>query len=312
MSSRDPITDNSQRRRGQSGRSADRTEWQVLRYELESFVCRGSTSGGCTVSCPASCAASTRPAAGSLGQRLLRQRQVAPGQDPEYLWRDVILPDGATSRGLVQLPAEIGDLLRELTTAGKRAGGLWSAAGKLGAGERQRALALLGRLRSAGLPELPRRPLGDLAAAEGHYDAVCGQVRRPAGPCARAQQHVRLAGWRALLAAVPNIAASPRRGQDTEGAVPNPRRHLRRRDARPNGRGAAAAVHARQAALHAPRARRAAAVHRRDAGRALPVQDVVEACSSRSAAACCSSPPASRPCRPRLSCRSCRAGSPFA
>jgi len=49
----------------------------------------------------------------------------------EYLWRDIELPDGARSRSLVKLPNDIKDLLKELSTAGKLAGGLWSAAGTL-------------------------------------------------------------------------------------------------------------------------------------------------------------------------------------
>ncbi len=73
----------------------------------------------------------------------------------EYLWRDVTFPEGASARALTTLPHEITDLLQELTVQGKRAGGLWSAAGTLGAGAgRSVRLALLGILfRNAGLPD---------------------------------------------------------------------------------------------------------------------------------------------------------------
>ena len=52
----------------------------------------------------------------------------------EHIWVDTPMPDGNTARGLADLPQEVKDDLRGLTTAGKRAGGLWAAAGTLGAG----------------------------------------------------------------------------------------------------------------------------------------------------------------------------------
>jgi hypothetical protein len=72
----------------------------------------------------------------------------------EYLWQDVLFSDGSSARGLVNLPDEIRDLLKELTTAGKRHGGLWAAAGKLGSGAGSISLSLLAIIfRCAGLPE---------------------------------------------------------------------------------------------------------------------------------------------------------------
>jgi len=76
----------------------------------------------------------------------------------EYLWRDVKLPSGKSARQLVHLPNDIEAHLTELSTAGKRLGGLWSAAGTLGAGKSQAVrLAFLSVLfESAGLPhQLP-------------------------------------------------------------------------------------------------------------------------------------------------------------
>ena len=66
-------------------------------------------------------------------------------------------------------------------------------------------------------------------------------------------------------------------------AVPDGRRHQQRRDARHASRtscGSRARPHG-QAAAHARRARRDAAVHRRRQRKALNVQDLVEGCSSR-------------------------------
>ncbi len=73
-----------------------------------------------------------------------------------HLWQDSSFPDGATARSLVpSIPEELRALLRELDTAGKRAGGLIAAAGALPSGTtdnvRLTILAIL--LRAVGLPE---------------------------------------------------------------------------------------------------------------------------------------------------------------
>lgn len=129
-------------------------QWNVLRYELESFVCEGEYREGL--------------------ERILRtylghlDRDVQPAvwvsgfygsgkshlaRVLEYLWRDVEFPDGARARGLVHLPGELNALFRELTTASRRLGGLWSAAGTLGSGAASVRLTLLAILfESAGLP----------------------------------------------------------------------------------------------------------------------------------------------------------------
>src|SRR5438132_11176476 len=52
-----------------------------------------------------------------------------------HLWQDTSFPDGATARSLVpSIPDELRALLRELDTAGRRAGGLIAAAGALPSG----------------------------------------------------------------------------------------------------------------------------------------------------------------------------------
>lgn len=73
-----------------------------------------------------------------------------------HLWQDTGFPDGATARSLVpSIPEDLRALLRELDTAGKRAGGLIAAAGALPSGTtdnvRLTILAIL--LRAVGLPE---------------------------------------------------------------------------------------------------------------------------------------------------------------
>ena len=73
----------------------------------------------------------------------------------QHLWTDYEFPDGAKARGLAKLPTQAKDLLKELSTAAKRSGGLHAAAGTLGAGAGESVrLELLGIIfKSVGLPE---------------------------------------------------------------------------------------------------------------------------------------------------------------
>ena len=131
-------------------------QWDVLRWELRSFVCDGQYARGLEQildSFLRSLGQDQQPAVwvsgfyGSGKSHLVRVL--------EYLWRDVELPGGERSRELVTLPDDVRDHLTELSTAGKRFGGLWSAAGLLGAGKSDAVrLAFLSMLfDNAGLPE---------------------------------------------------------------------------------------------------------------------------------------------------------------
>ncbi len=131
-------------------------EWDVLRYELKTFVCEGEYRSGLDrilATYLGHLGENTQPAVwvsgfyGSGKSHLVRTL--------EYLWQDVEFPDGARARGLATLPNEIAAHFQELSIAGRREGGLWSAAGTLGAGAGDSVrLALLAILfRSAGLPE---------------------------------------------------------------------------------------------------------------------------------------------------------------
>jgi len=131
-------------------------EWSVLRYELEHFVCEGEYRRGLAHILSTyidNLLKAEQPAVwvsgfyGSGKSHLVRVL--------EYLWRDTQFPDGASARGITKLPNDITDLLRELSTAGKREGGLWSAAGTLGSGAGKSVrLALLGIMfRRADFPE---------------------------------------------------------------------------------------------------------------------------------------------------------------
>ncbi|HNW60997.1 MAG TPA: BREX system P-loop protein BrxC [bacterium] len=131
-------------------------EEATLRFELEHFVCEGQYRSGMIrilESCLSHADATVQPAAwvsgffGSGKSHLLKMLR--------HLWVNTTFKaDGATARGLAHLPVEVTDLLRELDTLSRRAGGLHAAAGTLpsGGGESVR-LAILGILfRSMGLP----------------------------------------------------------------------------------------------------------------------------------------------------------------
>ena len=136
--------------------SATRKEIETLRYELEHFVCEGQYKGGLIrilESYLGNADSTVQPAAwvsgffGSGKSHLLKMFR--------HLWVDSQFEsDGATARGLTQLPDEVSDLLKELDTLGKRCGGLHAASGTLpsGGGESVRLAVLSIILRSKGLP----------------------------------------------------------------------------------------------------------------------------------------------------------------
>ncbi|RZB36557.1 MAG: hypothetical protein SRB2_02053 [Desulfobacteraceae bacterium Eth-SRB2] len=136
--------------------SATTKEIETLRYELEHFVCEGQYKGGfirILESYLGNADSTVQPAAwvsgffGSGKSHLLKMLR--------HLWVDTQFEsDGATARGLTQLPDEVSDLLRELDTLGKRCGGLHAASGTLpsGGGESVRLAVLSVVLRSKGLP----------------------------------------------------------------------------------------------------------------------------------------------------------------
>ena len=151
-------------------------EWEVLRWELSSFVCEGEYSKGLEriLSAYLSNRDKTEQSAvwvsGFYGSGKSHFVRVL-----EYLWRDVQLPDGASARGLVKLPPEISDLLKELSTVGKQEGGLWSAAGTMGAsaGDSVKLAVLATAFQGAGLPEkFPIARFSIWLKQNGFYDKV--------------------------------------------------------------------------------------------------------------------------------------------
>jgi hypothetical protein len=150
---------------------------KTLRFELESFVCDGQYEKGLETIL-------------STFLHHLDSRTEQPGiwvsgfygsgkshlaKVTRYLWTDHAFPDGVTARGLTTLPSGVKDALKELSTAGKRHGGLHAAAGKLGAaaGGNVRLAVLSVIFRSAGLPEqYPHARFVMWLKQEGLLDAV--------------------------------------------------------------------------------------------------------------------------------------------
>ncbi|MBY0147753.1 BREX system P-loop protein BrxC [Neobacillus niacini] len=129
---------------------------EVLRYELDTFVCDGQYEEGLRTIIETylrNLTQANQPAVwvsgfyGSGKSHLVKMLRA--------LWEDTKFEDGATARGIANLSQDILDLLRELSNEGKRHGGLHAVSGTLGSGASGSVrLALLGIVfKSIGLPE---------------------------------------------------------------------------------------------------------------------------------------------------------------
>ncbi|MCP5252671.1 MAG: BREX system P-loop protein BrxC [Burkholderiales bacterium] len=128
----------------------------VLRYELETFVCDGQYEKGMSHILETylkNIDQAQQPAVwvsgfyGSGKSHLVKMLRA--------LWVDTIFEDGATARGIANLPQSINDNFKELSTQAKRHGGLHAASGTLGAGASGSVRLALLRIifKSIGLPE---------------------------------------------------------------------------------------------------------------------------------------------------------------
>ena len=156
-------------------------EWATLREELSNFVCEGQYADGMLrileaflgrVGGTDQSGAWVSGFYGSGKSHLLKMIG--------HLWNNTVFPDGATARSLVpRLPSEIEAALKELDTAGRRAGGMHAAFGALPSGSAESTrLTILGIiLRSCGLPDQYRLAKFCLYLKNnGFYDQVKKEV----------------------------------------------------------------------------------------------------------------------------------------
>jgi hypothetical protein len=214
-------------------RIADKSNEKVLdelRGELSTFVCEGQYAEGIIKilrSFLANLTSTSQKAAwvsgffGSGKSHLLKMAC--------HLWQDTKFPDGATARSLVpSMPDELRELLRELDTAGKRAGGLLAAAGALPSGttDHVRLTILSVLLRGVGLPDQYSQALFSLwLHDQGWFDTVKGAIEE-----AGKQWHSELNNLyvskhiaNALLACDPGFASTEAEARNTLKAQFPPR-----------------------------------------------------------------------------------------
>ncbi|NTW98606.1 MAG: BREX system P-loop protein BrxC [Geobacteraceae bacterium] len=128
---------------------------ETIKYELDSFVCEGEYLNGMrrilqgylnNFNSPEQKASWISGFYGSGKSHLAKVLR--------YLWIDFPLNDGTTARSITHLPAEITELLTEISTLGRRYAGLHMAGGTLKAGVgsvRLRVMSIF--FKSAALPE---------------------------------------------------------------------------------------------------------------------------------------------------------------
>lgn len=196
--------------------STSAEERRTLRFELETFVCEGEYERGLERVLNAFLSHLQQPeqpgvwVSGFFGSgkshfvKMLRA-----------LWVDTSFSeDNATARGLAHLPQEIKDALIELSTAGKREGGLHAASGTLGAGAgtniRPALLAMV--FRSVDLPaSYPQARFVLWLEKEGHFETIRNAVEKSgAGWQAElSQMYMSRPIAEALVEHIPNFAGSP-------------------------------------------------------------------------------------------------------
>jgi hypothetical protein len=154
----------------------------VLRYELETFVCEGQYAKGLAHILETylkNINQAQQPGVwvsgfyGSGKSHLVKMLRA--------LWEDTVFEDGATARGIANLPQNIRDSLRELSIQGKKHGGVHAVSGTLGSSASGSVrLALLRILfKSAGLPmQYPVARFVMWLKQEGIYDQVRSRVEQ--------------------------------------------------------------------------------------------------------------------------------------
>lgn len=186
----------------------------VLRYELDTFVCDGQYQKGIAdilYTYLKNINQAQQPAVwisgfyGSGKSHLVKMLRA--------LWVDTPFQDGATARGIAKLPLNVIDGLKELSVQGKRHGGLHAASGTLGSeASGSVRLALLSIvLRSSGLPG--KYPLAKFVLwlkREGIYENVRSHVESAGLDWDEelSQLHVAEDLYKALIAVKPELFPS--------------------------------------------------------------------------------------------------------
>ena len=195
---------------------------EELRGELSTFVCEGQYADGVQ--------RIIRSYLDSLGKTNQKAAWVSGffGSGKSHLlkmlchlWQDTAFPDGATARAIVPaMPDELRELLRELDTAGRRAGGLLAAAGSLPSGTTDQVrLTILGiLLRAVGLPEqYPQARFCLWLHSQGYFDMVKASVEAAGKAFDRELNNLYVSGpiAKALLACDPGYASSDAEARQT-------------------------------------------------------------------------------------------------
>lgn len=185
----------------------------ILRYELETFVCDGQYEKGLETMLEKFLhnldSKTEQPGVWISGFYGSGKSHLA--KMLRTLWTDYQFADGATARSIAKIPTGVFEHLKELSTQGRRHGGLHAAAGKLGAGAGDKVrLALLGIVfKSKGLPEqYNQAQLVLWMKREGILDAVEGWLKSSGRSLAQELPHMYVSGHllKALLQVRPDLA----------------------------------------------------------------------------------------------------------
>lgn len=185
----------------------------ILRYELETFVCDGQYEKGLETILDKFLlnldSKSEQPGVWISGFYGSGKSHLA--KMLRTLWTDYQFADSATARSIAKLPTGVFEHLKELSTQGKRYGGLHAAAGKLGAGAGDKVrLALLGIVfKSKGLPEqYNQAQLVLWMKREGILGQVEAELNAAGRSLAQELPHMYVSGHlaKALLKARPDLA----------------------------------------------------------------------------------------------------------